>query len=475
MIGRPALCLALGLAMSAHPVHAQATRFPSDSIDAFVRSEMARQQIPGMSVAVLIGDSVMLARGYGYANLELRVPATDSTVYQSGSVGKQFTAALVLMLVEQGRLRLDDPIVRFLPEGRARWAGVSIRHLLTHTSGIPDYTDDAVDLHRDYTEDRLVRVAATLPLSFPPGTRWSYSNTGYLLLGALIHRVTGSFYGDVLRDSIFNPLGMPSARVISESDIVPNRAAGYRLVAGAIANQEWVSPSLNTTADGSLYLSLRDYVRWAIALNHEERPSRAVLEMAWTPAPITGSGTYPYGAGWFLMPQRRHRKVGHTGSWQGFQTSIQRYPEYDLTVVALSNLGGSSPGPLSEAIAGIVVPELAEPHTLPPDPRPDSLAARAPAALRSLAAGTTDTTLTTRALRRFSGRMWREELAEEIQPVSAWEVVTCDSLPPGLLMYLGSPVVRTCYLRGTGPGASVIATMYYSADHRIAGVEVTSY
>jgi hypothetical protein len=175
------------------------------------------------------------------------------------------------------------------------------------------------------------------------------------------------------------------------------------------------------------------------------------------------------------MPQRRHRKVGHTGSWQGFQTSIQRYPEYDLTVVALSNLGGSSPGPLSEAIAGIVVPELAEPHTLPPDPRPDSLAARAPAALRSLAAGTTDTTLTTRALRRFSGRMWREELAEEIQPVSAWEVVTCDSLPPGLLMYLGSPVVRTCYLRGTGPGASVIATMYYSADHRIAGVEVTSY
>ena len=206
-----------------------------------------------MSVAVLRGDSVLLARGYGYANLELGVPASDSTVYQSGSIGKQFTATLVLMLVEQGRLRLDDPVLKYLPEGKSRWQGVTVRHLLTHTSGIPDYTDSAVDLHREYTEDALVRLAASLPLAFTPGTRWSYSNTGYVLLGALIHRVTGAFYGDLLRERIFQPLAMTSARVISEADLVPNRAAGYRLAhlaapKGTLSGSPGRSPSAGRAA-----------------------------------------------------------------------------------------------------------------------------------------------------------------------------------------------------------------------------------
>ncbi len=454
---------------------AQTSPFPRDSIDRFVHAEMERQHIPGMSVAVLVGDSVMMAQGYGYANLELRVAASDSTVYQSGSIGKQFTAALILMLAEQGRFTLDDPIVRLLPEGRARWAGITIRHLLTHTSGIPEYTDDAVDLHREYTEDRLVRMAASLPLAFRPGTRWSYSNTGYLLLGALIHRATGTFYGDLLRDSLFRPLSMPSARIISEADIVPNRAAGYRLVDGAIANQEWVSPSLNTTADGSLYLSLGDYIRWAVALNHQERPSRRALQTAWTPAAIAGIGTYPYGAGWFLVPQRDHRKIGHTGAWQGFQTSIQRYPEYDLTVVALSNLAGSHPGAMSLAIAGIVVPALAVPQTLPRDPAPDSVAALAPAVLRRLAQGTADTSVITPGFRRFITAAWRKELREEMEPASSWEVVTCDALPPGLLTYLDTPVARACYVRGSGQAARVLATVYYSAADRVGGIEIYDY
>jgi CubicO group peptidase (beta-lactamase class C family) len=474
LIARAASVLLFVLVGAAARSDAQGSRFPSDSIDRLVRSEMERQHIPGMSVAVLVGDSVMMARGYGYANLELHVPASDSTVYQSGSVGKQFTAALVLMLSEQGRLKLDDPIIRYFPEGRSRWAGITIRHLLNHTSGIPDYTDNAVDLHREYTEDQLVRVAATLPLSFQPGSHWNYSNTGYLLLGALIHRATGTFYGDLLRDSLFRPLGMPSARIISEADIVPNRAAGYRLVHGAIANQEWVSPSVNTTADGSLYLSLRDYVRWTVALNHGERPSRRVLEMAWTPASITGLGTYPYGAGWFLFPQRGHRKIGHTGAWQGFQTSIQRYPEYDLTVIALSNLGGSRPGPLSETIAGIVVPALAAPHTLAPGSIPPSGAAKAPVVLQGLARGTTDTSVTTPEFRRFI-TPWKQELREETEPVASWTVLGCDSLASGVLAYLDRPIARACYVRGTGPEASVLATLYYSADDRIGGIEIYDY
>jgi CubicO group peptidase (beta-lactamase class C family) len=436
---------------------------------------MDRQQIPGMSVAVIRNDSVLLARGYGFANLELGVPASDSTIYQSGSIGKQFTATLVLMLVEQGRLRLDDRIVRFLPEGKRRWADVTVRHLLTHTSGIPDYTDSAVDLHRDYTEDQLVKVAATLPLAFAPGTRWSYSNTGYVLLGALIHRVTGSFYGDLLHDWIFQPLDMRSARVISEADIVPNRAAGYRLADGEVKNQEWVSPSLNTSADGSLYLSLRDYIRWAIALDHEELPDRALLEMAWKPASLDGSGEYPYGMGWFLLPQRDQVRIGHTGSWQGFQTSIQRYPEFRLTVVALANLEGSHPGPMSEAIAGIVEPELAAPHTLPVRPVADSDSARIASSVRAIAAGWADTSRLTPAFRRFAVGQWKKELDEELAGVTSWETVTCETMSPGRLVYLTSAVIRTCYLRGTGADTRVLASIYYGGDGRIAGIETYSY
>ncbi len=449
--------------------------FPGDSIDRFVRAEMARQHIPGMSVAVLRGDSVLVARGYGYANLELGVAASDKTMYQSGSVGKQFTAALVLMLVEKGKVRLDDPIVEFLPEGRSRWRGVTVRHLLNHTSGIPDYTEAAVDLHREYTEDDLVRIAATLPLGFPPGAGWSYSNTGYLLLGVLIHRITGTFYADLLADWLFRPLGMPSARLISEADIVPNRAAGYRLDSGEVKNQAWVSPSLNTTADGSLYLSLQDYVKWAVALNHHELPSKAVLDLAWTPAPLQGGGIYPYGAGWFLLPQRGHARIGHTGSWQGFQTSIQRYPEFNLTVVALANLGGSHPGPISEAIAGMIEPRLAAPHMLPAAATADSAGALIPGELRSIASKGANASIATPAFIRFARRAWRHELQDAITDIGSWEVVACETAPPGGPMYLMTRVSRTCYVRGTGPDASLLVTVYFSGDGRIAGIETYNY
>src|SRR5690348_8381465 len=143
-----------------------------DSIDRYMAAELRRDRIPGVSVAVLRGDSVVLARGYGYANIELRVPTSDSTVYQSGSVGKQFTAAAVVMLAEQGRLSLDDPITRYLPEGPAGWGRITIRHLLTHTSGIGDYTDSTLDVRRDYTEDDMVRLATRQALEFAPGDRW---------------------------------------------------------------------------------------------------------------------------------------------------------------------------------------------------------------------------------------------------------------------------------------------------------------
>jgi CubicO group peptidase (beta-lactamase class C family) len=155
-------------------------------VDRYVRAELARQRM----------------RGYGFANLEHRVPAADSTIYQSGSVGKQFTAAAIVTLAREGRLGLDDSIQRYFPEGPRAWRSITIRQLLTHTSGIPDYTDSTMDYRRDYTEEQLVALAARLPLNFRPGTTWSYSNTGYALLGFIVRRVSGEFYGDFLRERL---------------------------------------------------------------------------------------------------------------------------------------------------------------------------------------------------------------------------------------------------------------------------------
>lgn len=328
-----------------------------------MRREMARQRIPGLALGVVREGSLVRAEGYGLANVELEAPVTPRTMFQSGSVGKQFTAALVLLLAEEGRLGLDDPVSRLLTEAPPGWNDITVRHLLTHTSGIAEYTD-RIDLRRDYAEEDLLRTAASAPLDFEPGTRWSYSNTAYAVLGILIQRATGRFYGDLLRERIFSPLGMTTARVISEADIVPARAAGYRLVDGQLKNQEWVAPSLNTTADGALYLSALDMARWAEALERDVPLPAKLRTRMWTPGRL-GSGQTArardgeYGLGWFLTRRAGQPVMEHGGSWQGFQAYIGRFPHQKLTVYAFANLAGSDPGVVARAVAALYAPALA--------------------------------------------------------------------------------------------------------------------
>jgi len=228
---------------------------------------MQRQQIPGVSLAIVKNGRPLLVKGYGFSNLEHRVPVKAETVFQSGSVGKQFTASAIMMLVEDGKIGLEDNIGKYLGDVPDAWKSITIRHLLTHTGGMTDYPDD-FDFRRDLTEDELLKKAKEIPLAFAPGEKWQYSNLGFVTLGIIISKVTRKFYGDFLQERIFKPLGMTSARIISEADIVPNRAAGYRLVEGKIKNQNWVAPSMNTTADGSLYLTALDMIKWDEGLRH---------------------------------------------------------------------------------------------------------------------------------------------------------------------------------------------------------------
>jgi CubicO group peptidase (beta-lactamase class C family) len=352
-----------------------------DRVDEFVRAEMQREKVPGVALGIVSKGEVIAVKGYGYANVELGVPVTGETIFQSGSVGKQFTAAAVMLQVEDGKLALDDSITKYFTDAPESWRPITVRNLLTHTSGIPDYEANvanvsygtgALDYRRDYTEEELTKLAYGMPLGFVPGSRWSYSSTGYVLLGILVHKVSGRFYGDVLKDRVFTALGMKTARVISEADIVPHRAAGYHLVNGELKNQEWVSPTMDSTADGSLYLSMLDFIAWDRGLR-----ARAVLKpeswaQVYTPVTLKSGKTYPYGFGWFVDESQGKPWYRHSGSWQGFKTYISRYTADDLTIIVLANLADATPQRFVDGVARILDPKLAqvEPSTPIPDRDP---------------------------------------------------------------------------------------------------------
>jgi CubicO group peptidase (beta-lactamase class C family) len=257
-----------------------------------------------------------------------------------------------MMLVEEGKIGLEDPLSKFFPDGPATWKQVTIRELLSHTAGFTDYPKN-FDMRKDYTEQDLRKIVEAIPFAYPPGTKWSYSNLGYLTLGLVIHKVSGEFYGVFLQKRIFKPLAMTSTRIISEADIIPNRAAGYVLVKGEIKNQEWVSPKLNTTADGSLYFNVLDLAKWDEALYTEKLLKRSSLEQMWTVAKLkTGQpNSGHYGFGWFVQEKNGHPLVEHEGAWQGFETHISRYMDDKLTVVVLTNLGGSKPNIIANRVA----------------------------------------------------------------------------------------------------------------------------
>jgi CubicO group peptidase (beta-lactamase class C family) len=334
------------------PLAARDSASLDDAISSYVQSEMQRQHVPGVSLLVARDGKIVLAHGYGLANVELQVPVKPETVFQSGSLGKQFTATAVMMLVEEGKVALDDPITKYFKDAPATWQQVTIRELLSHTAGFTDYPGK-FDFRRDYTETQLLKIVEGIPLAFPPGSKWSYSNLGYLTLGILIHQVTGKFYGDFLQERIFRPLGMSTARIISEADIVPNRAAGYRLVKGELKNQEWVSPTLNTTADGSLYFSTLDLAKWDAALYTEKLLKRSSLDQMWTVTKLKNGqpNSGYYGFGWSILDKNGHKVLDHGGAWQGFRTHISRYLNDKLTIAVLANLEQAEPEVIADHVA----------------------------------------------------------------------------------------------------------------------------
>ena len=318
----------------------------------------------------------LYVKSYGVATLEHDVRTKPQTVFQIGSVGKQFTAVAVMMLANEHKLDLDDPLSKYLAEVPANWGKVTLRLMLNHQSGIPQFTTpdrQLLDLVHDYTDSELIQLASSQPLDFEPGTDVSYSDTGYVLLGFVINRVAGMFYGDFLQQRVFGPLGMKQTRVISDKDIVPNRASGYsRADNGGVYNQSYVSPALNRTADGSLYSTVLDLMKWDRALYGDAVLPQTTLERMWRVDPHRNGQRplYHFGYGWENNRLRGHRLVEYDGNWQGFQAVMSRYVDKKLTVIVLTNLSLCRTEQLGHAVAGLIDPELT--------PYPDSIADSAP-------------------------------------------------------------------------------------------------
>jgi D-alanyl-D-alanine carboxypeptidase len=249
----------------------------ADKIDQHVTAQMQRLHIPGASLAIVRDGRIIKTQGYGFANLELKAPATKDTVYEIGSTSKQFTATAIMMLAEEGKVHLDDPITKYFPEAPQAWHGITIRHLLSHTSGIqnhvavPHWLDvfrTKLALETSPSRDELLKMFFKLPLEFQPGETWAYDNTGYYLLGVIIEKASGKSYWQFLSERIFKPLGMNATRSTDPQPIVPNRASGYEWKNDHFENRPVLLPAIAFSA-GSLLSTVEDMAKWDAALYTE--------------------------------------------------------------------------------------------------------------------------------------------------------------------------------------------------------------
>jgi len=336
----------------------------ADEVDEYIEAQRTKHRIPGVGLLVIKGGTTLKSRGYGLANVEHQTPVTSETIFQLGSIGKQFTATGIMLLVEDGTLSVDDSIRKFLPDAPEAWQPITIRQLLSHTAGLGDWPKSC-DLRRDYAETELLSMIYSEPLKFAPGDDWRYSNLGYVLLGILIERVTGKHYGELLSERVFKPAEMHATRIISDADIVPHRAAGYRLVKAELKNQDFVSPTLNSTADGSVYTNLHDMTNWCAALLGGKLLRPESLAAMWTPAQLKNGSpnSANYGYGWIRDERAGHRCLQHSGAWQGFTADLLILPDDKFMTLMLTNLSSDSYDGLVEMnlhVAGTYLPAIAD-------------------------------------------------------------------------------------------------------------------
>ncbi len=332
----------------------------SDLVDRYITGSMARQHIPGHSLVVIRNGETIKAKGYGLASLELQAPAKPDTVYELASATKPFVATAIMLLVQDGKIDLDDEISKHLEKPPETWRKVTIRHLLTHTSGIKDYLGD---LRHDFPHhtslEDFVQAVAREPLNFPPGKKWTYSNTGYVLLGAIVRRQSGETYDKYLWERAFKPLDMSATRRDSADEIISGRATGYLWSgSGGLRNADYLKFLMMNHGDRGIVSTVLDLAKWDRAIDTDRLLSATSREAMWRPVTLNDGSSYDYGCGWFLGKSNGHRHIYHPGGAPGSASIISRYPGDRLTVILLTNGGAAYPQALDLGVAQRYVPDL---------------------------------------------------------------------------------------------------------------------
>lgn len=331
----------------------------ADKVDDFVKSRLAERHIPGASIAVIKNGKIIKTKGYGVASVEFNVPVTTETVFEIGSVSKQITAAGIMLLVEDGKVNLDEKISKYLPNTPDSWKNVTVRNLLTHTAGIKSYSSiaEGFELSKRNKVDNFIKLLSTYPLDFETGTDYVYSNTGYSLLSYIIESASGKSYWDFMRERIFRPLGMNKTADRDPKFIIPNRAVGYEWQNNGLVGRDGNLTDL--FGAGAIVSTITDLAKWDLALRNDTLLKKESKTQMWTPLTFTNGKTYPYGFAFRFSDIRGHKLIAHSGQTAGFGASISRYVDDDITVIALTNLGENGMGTLiAQGVAKFYIPAI---------------------------------------------------------------------------------------------------------------------
>src|SRR5215813_7674132 len=326
----------------------------ADKVDDYVKAEMQKQHVPGLSLAVIKDGKIIKLEGYGLANVELNVPARPETVYKIGSVSKQFIASGIMLLIHEGRISLDDKIGKFLEGTPDTWKDITVRHLLTHTSGIvreaPGFDPMKIQPDAD-----VIKTAYPLPLRFAPGEKWEYCNVGYFTLAEIIHKVSGKPWPDYLNEVLFKPLEMNATRTTNMTELVPNRANGYGWRDGHYENS---AIYFALRPSGAFLSTVLDLAKWDAALYTDRFLKQTTRDQMWTVVKLNSGATYPYGFGWSVDSVGGHRLMHHGGALPGFRSELARFVDDRLTIIVLANSNNADPEDIALDVAEFYIPNL---------------------------------------------------------------------------------------------------------------------
>ena len=346
-------------------------------IDEFVAAQMTRQHLPGLTLVVTRNGVPVLEKGYGMADIASATPAKAQTIYRIGSISKQFAAAAVLLLQQDGKLTLDQHFAQFFPVVPPAWQDITIRQLLQHTAGLQrdfqDYLAPYYDPTRTYTADELAQAMSSIPLQSAPGAAHSYSNIGYYMIGLLIERVSGKPYADFMRERMFAPLGMDTAAMLTAAPVPGVTAAGYDWNGVAWVRGDAINPG-DDGAEGALRMSAQDLAKWDAALNADRILSKASRDLLWTPARLNDGSTVPYGLGWVLDSVNNLPYVWHNGQVNGFHSQLERHADQGLTIIVLCNLTDGRSEHIAAGVAERIDATLAPKIVSDPQPQIAALA-----------------------------------------------------------------------------------------------------